>query len=91
MPGALAVLRETGYKTFSPWINEAYDMIENDEDRAIAIANEIERLTQMSDEWWLEAQKELIPRLEHNFNYLIASNGRCRQSFRFMIGESDED
>jgi len=91
MPGALAVLRELGYKTFSPWINESYDMIENDEDRAVAIANEIERLTQMSDEWWLEAQKELIPRLEHNFNYLIASDGRCHQTFKFLIGDSGED
>lgn len=91
MPGALAVLRETGYKTFSPWINEAYDLIENDEDRAVAIAEEIERLCSQTDEWWLEAQKELIPRLEHNFNYLIAQNGRCSQTFRFMIGDHKED
>ena len=91
MPGALAVLRELGYKTFSPWINEAYDTIENDEDRAVAIAEEIERLCSMSDEWWLEAQKELLPRLEHNFEYLISSNGRCQQSFRFAIGAADED
>lgn len=90
MPGALAVLRELGYKTFSPWINEAYDTIENDEDRAVAIAEEIERLCSMSDEWWLEAQKELLPRLEHNFNYLIASNGRCQQSLRFAIGDHSE-
>jgi hypothetical protein len=91
MPGALRVLRETGYKTFSPWINEAYDLIENDEDRAVAIANEIERLCSMSDEWWLDAQKELIPRLEHNFEYLISSTGRCQQSFRFAIGAHNED
>ena len=91
MPGALAVLRETGYKTFSPWINEAYDLIENDEDRAVAIAEEIERLCSMSDEWWLDAQKELIPRLEHNFEYLISSNGRCQQSFRFAIGAHNKD
>lgn len=91
MPGALAVLRETGYKTFSPWINEAYDLIENDEDRAVAIAEEIERLCSQTDEWWLEAQKELLPRLEHNFNYLIAQNGRCSQSFRFMIGDHNAD
>lgn len=91
MPGALAVLRETGYKTFSPWINEAYDLIENDEDRAIAIADEIERLTHMSDEWWLEAQKELLPRIEHNFNYLISRGGRNQQTFRFSIGPHNQD
>ncbi len=91
MPGALAVLRETGYKTFSPWINEAYDLIENDEDRAIAIADEIERLTHMSDEWWLEAQKELLPRIEHNFNYLISRGGKNQQTFRFSIGPHDQD
>jgi hypothetical protein len=91
MPGALAVLRETGYKTFSPWINEAYDLIENDEDRAVAIAEEIERLCSMTDEWWLEAQKELLPRLEHNFKYLVSSQQRCQQSFRFALGDSNEE
>ncbi len=91
MPGALAVLREQGYKTFSPWINEAYDLIENDEDRAVAISEEIERLCSMSDEWWLEAQKELLPRLKHNFEYLISRYGRNQQTYRFTIGPNDRD
>jgi hypothetical protein len=83
-PRSLEVLRQQGYKTFSPYINEAYDLIENDEDRAIAIANEIERLCQLSDENWLEIQDALLPRLEHNFN--LVTTDRIDQTFRFSIG-----
>lgn len=83
MPGSLKVLREQGYKTFSPYINETYDLIENDEDRSIAIANEIERLCFMSDEWWYEALTELQPRLDHNFNHL--TDGKIEASLRFQL------
>jgi len=83
MPGSLKVLRDMGYKTFSPYINEAYDMIENDEDRAVAIATEIERLCRMSDEWWLETLTELKPRLEHNFNHIVNLNKT--HNFTFII------
>ena len=83
MPGSLKVLREQGYKTFSPYINETYDLIENDEDRSVAIANEIERLCLMSDEWWYETLTELQPRLDHNFNHL--TDGKIEASLRFQI------
>ena len=83
MPGSLKVLREQGYKTFSPYINETYDLIENDEDRSVAIANEIERLCFMSDEWWYETLLELQPRLDHNFNHL--TDGTIETSLRFQL------
>ena len=50
----------------------------------IAIANEIERLCQLSDENWLEIQDALLPRLEHNFN--LVTTDRIDQTFRFSIG-----
>jgi hypothetical protein len=64
---SLAKLREQGYKTFSPYIDESYDTIENDEDRLMAIADEIERLSKFTDEEWLEFQRHTIPIIEHNF------------------------
>ena len=82
MPNSLKVLRDMGYKTFSPYINEAYDLLEDDESRAIAIADEIERLCNMSDEWWVETQKALIPRMEHNFKMVSSITHR---NYRFYL------
>ena len=71
MPKSLRVLNDSGYKTFHPYINETYDNIEDDELRLVAIADEIERLCGLSDDEWLEIQRELIPRLEHNYQLLL--------------------
>ena len=73
MPKSLHVLRDSGYKTFQPYINEDYDNIEDDELRLVAIADEIERLCGLSDDEWLEIQRELIPRIEHNYQLLLKS------------------
>ena len=71
-PRSLEVLRQQGYKTFSPYINEAYDSIINDEDRAVAVAEEITRLCNLTDEHWIEILENLIPRLEHNFKLMTS-------------------
>ena len=70
-PGALALLRELGFKTFSPFIDESYD-VESDTTKRIAmIVKEIERLSAMSideihDLYW---QMENI--LVHNRNHFL--------------------
>jgi len=69
-PNSLKVLREDGYKTFHPFINESYDLIENDEDRLLAILTEVERLCNYTDEEWLEFQKNVRDIVEHNAMYL---------------------
>lgn len=64
---SLKALREMGYKTFSPYIDESYDNIQNDEERLIAVINEVERLCNMSIEetkLWLEKVHEIT---EYNF------------------------
>ena len=48
----LADLRETGFKTFSPFINESYDTINDNEQRLIALVNEIKRINDLpTDEY----------------------------------------
>ena len=69
-PGSLAVLRQGGYKTFHPYINESYDDIEDDEDRIEAIIDEVERLSKFTDEEWLMWQENVRHIVEHNFNNL---------------------
>jgi hypothetical protein len=68
--GALEVLKRAGYKTFHPYINESYDSIENDEERLMAICDEIERLCSKTDDEFLEWQTALQPIIDHNFNLL---------------------
>ena len=72
VPGSLAALRELGYKTFQPYINESYDLIANDEERLLAIMDEVERLCNMSDsetDQWIAGVTEIC---EYNHNHLAS-------------------
>lgn len=71
-PFSLKYLRDIGYKTFHPYIDESYDLIEDNESRLIAIANEVERLSrQTPSEWidWLSNVKDIV---EHNQHCLLS-------------------
>jgi hypothetical protein len=68
--GSLQMLRDFGYRTFHPYINETYDTIVDDEQRITMIVNEIERLCKMSDSKWLEWQHNVEPIILHNYNTL---------------------
>jgi len=70
MPGSLHVMRDSGYRTFHPYIDETYDTIVNDEYRLEAIIDEIERLSKFTDDQWLEWQTNIQNIVEHNFNVL---------------------
>lgn len=77
MPGALKVLRDMGYKTFHPYINETYDSIIDDEMRSIAIAEEVERLCHLSDDAWIEMLYNMQDIIDHNFNKFFNESGQC--------------
>lgn len=61
--GTLERLHQQGFKTFSPWINESYDTIENIHLRLEAIKQEIDRLATVDTD---QLHQELKPILEHN-------------------------
>ena len=61
--GTLAKIRSFGFKTFSPWIDETYDTIENNYLRLEAIKKEIDRISTLDVG---QIHKELMPILEHN-------------------------
>ena len=69
-PRILEALRGEGYKTFHPYIDESYDLIEDDVERLYAIKNEVLRLSTYSDEQWLEFQRNVKPIVDHNFAVL---------------------
>lgn len=66
----LALLKSLGYKSFSPYINESYDEIEDDMLRLVAVAKEVKRLCEMSrmelDEFLVGCRKIC----EFNWNHL---------------------
>ena len=81
-PGSLAALRQRGYKTFHPYIDESYDSIVDDEDRIEAIIDEVERLSKFTDEEWLAWQADIQHIVEHNFNNL--------KDFKFVTLQSKD-
>jgi hypothetical protein len=64
-------LQDRGFKTFSPWIDESYDTIEDDDARISAIMTEVERLCEFTDEQWIEWQNGIKDIVEHNFKFMF--------------------
>lgn len=83
-PHSLKYLRKLGYKTFSPFIDESYDDIENDQRRLIAIVNEVERLTKNTLEQWLEWQHNIKSIIE--YNHSVFSN---RKHYQYAFKRPD--
>jgi len=75
-PGALEYLREYGFKTFAPWIDESYDTITDHEARLDAIALEISRLHAMPLSELKTLLAEMQPIMEHNRRHFF---GRFRK------------
>lgn len=63
-------LKQLGYKTFHPYINETYDTIEDDHDRLQMIVEEVQRLSNQTDEEWLEWQTNVKEIVEFNNQHL---------------------
>ena len=68
---SLDLLRQLGYKTFHPWINEDYDKESDNAKRVVMVADEIERLSnltpgQLTD--FLNGVREIC---DYNYNNLI--------------------
>ncbi len=70
--GFLSKLREFGFKTFSPFINEHYDNIVDHKLRLENLFEELLRINKMSDDELLNWWKEILPILEHNQKHLLS-------------------
>ncbi len=67
----LKALRKFGFKTFSPWIDESYDDIEDFHLRIEAIHAEIKRLSLFSDDWISKMISEMDDIIQHNHKVLF--------------------
>jgi hypothetical protein len=68
---ALKSLRAFGFKTFSPWVDESYDDIEDFDLRTEAISAEIKRLSLLSDSEMSNILQEINDIIEHNYKLLF--------------------
>lgn len=73
-PRSLEAIRSIGYKTFHPYINEAYDLIEDDVKRMIAVVDEIERLSKLNTTELAE--------------FLDFSRSVCKYNFDMLLSKS---
>lgn len=70
-PGFLEFLKSIGYKTYSKWFDESYDL-EKDEDKRIdMIIKEIERMVAMSHAELNDMLVDMLPTLLHNYGHHI--------------------
>ena len=74
-PNSLQYLKELGYKTYAPFIDESYDTIIDDGDRMLAILDEVERLCSMPEK---ALRKQWLPnvRIIANHNRKLIMNKR---------------
>lgn len=67
--GSMQELKRLGFKTYSPFIDESYDQIDNLHQRIIAIKKEIDRLAQMDQQEWMRTLEGLIEIAEENKHF----------------------
>jgi len=71
-PGNLAYLKHYGFKSFSPFIDESYDDIKDNDQRIEFVVQELHRYCNLSAGEKLEIAREIAPIVEHNFNHFYS-------------------
>lgn len=72
-PGFLKCLKDLGFKTFSPYIDEMYDEIDDDELRLLAVSSEIITLSNKTSDEWVSWQKSIEDIVVYNYHKMFES------------------
>lgn len=70
-PGLLRYLRKNGFQTFSPFIDEDYDLIIDNHQRMHLISRTVERIGNLSLEQLRRMRETLRPFTTHNLHHLL--------------------
>ena len=68
------MLKQDGFKTFHPYINESYDEIQNRDQRILAIIKEVKILCNKTAKEWREFMRSINEILKHNYQYASRKN-----------------
>ena len=66
MPGFLRAMRELGWLTFHPYIDESYDDEKDDDKRMEMIVAELTRLSKFTDDEWREFRQGVLNAIQLN-------------------------
>lgn len=85
-PWFLKEFKQLGYKTFSPFIDESYDDIENDLERLKAISSEMKRLNELSESEFAELLSKCQENASHNLRLFEeqAKNQNLDENFEWL-------
>ena len=75
VPKSLQLLKDLGYKTFAPYINEDYDNELDDGKRLLMILDEIERLSNLSEQEVKSFVLNTLVICQYNFKVLMKRSG----------------
>ncbi len=73
-PYTLKLLKSYGFKTFSNWWDESYDLMEDTNERILTLYNLILSLLKKTDDEWVVMVKEMREVLIHNRKLLLKYN-----------------
>jgi hypothetical protein len=76
-PGSLAYVKQLGFKTFDPWWNESYDLIQNPAERLTAIFKLLDIISNWSLDRCQEVYNEMSDVLNHNQQHY--NNYYCKE------------
>lgn len=82
-PYFLKGLKQMGFKSFSPYIDETYDTIEDNEKRVKTLLEEIKRLANLSEEGFEAVSKGCESICEHNYNLLLQHHAEVKFTGEF--------
>jgi hypothetical protein len=78
--GTLTMLHDYGFRTFSNFINEDYDKIQNPHDRIKSIVNELARISKFSIDDMQKTMLQYKETLQHNYDhYMWLCNNEIEQ------------
>jgi hypothetical protein len=77
-PYYLQGLQDLGFKTFGPYINESYDQMTNDVERAEAVAETIKEICSLSDSNFMQLLEKCRPIVEHNRRIVMSKESLTR-------------
>jgi hypothetical protein len=66
--GTLQLLQKKGFQTFSEWIDESYDLIDDEDEKIRIIIQQIHKFARLVPEERIKIRNQMKPILQHNFD-----------------------
>ena len=87
-PGYLEHLRKNGFQTFDGIVDESYDKEPDDYKRLQMVVKELKRLSEFTDQEWIDWKTQAWLAVEHNHEWLIKNDLKVsEQEFTDMFND----